>query len=253
MVEVNKPTETEIIREAVVNAKHALGFVELDHMKRDEACKALRSLLARIDEANEARDKSRTLPPIEFKTDQFSVQAAVEGAVCVGLEIGFDTAVQACIPQLKTVKIDRGMTSWNAPVNPFRREGTTITENKDAVTPVDIETIRKLRDEKTHCLKCKHTIARDGACHSIGCTCTCNTAHTDASAFVADRVVDRECDCDPADKAKGIHFNECTAEQPWKKRASVKHSCDHGHAETHFVGTNCPRCNRPSALCVVLP
>lgn len=127
-------TETEIIRGKLGLMREALKHLYARwefHMRNGASGGPLYSTLLEcvdaIDSANEARDKSRNL----------SVQVAMPDlseSVCRGLlEIGFDTALAAVIPQLKTVKYKNeetksGMCTWYPPVNPFRRESTTVQE-----------------------------------------------------------------------------------------------------------------------------
>lgn len=181
-----KDEETDKIRAAVHKA--AEWCAKIQGQERDgHALAQLTFELYRILDANEARARSV----------QVSIALPdLPKEVCQGLlEIGFDTALSAVVPQLAGVRLSNadysgcesgsGMLSWHPPENPFRRASTTVKEPET-------------------CRACKHSLAADGMCHSIGCRCDCT----------------RGCDCRADDVAQGIHFNECTTDRPWKK---VKH------------------------------
>lgn len=193
-------SETERIRNLVIVAKQTL--VEIPKCigidRQNALILDLAMHLRDIDEANEARDKSHDKPKLTAVIEVPDLSTDM----CRGLlEIGFDTALSAVVPQIKTVRFKNadysncerggtggfgtGMCSWNPPENPFRRASTTVKEPET-------------------CRACKHSLAADGMCHSIGCRCDCT----------------RGCDCRADDVAQGIHFNECTTDRPWKK---VKH------------------------------
>jgi hypothetical protein len=139
MVECIK-TETEEIRECVLLLREHLNGLAIcvDGVRGlpgafETIAGRLEREVTRIDRANEARDKSRTLPKVTAVIEVPDLSTDM----CRGLlEIGFDTALSAVVPQLKTVEfrnpVDKtGICSWNPPDNPFRRASTTIKEDKD--------------------------------------------------------------------------------------------------------------------------
>lgn len=85
----------------------------------NETVLAIAEALALIRVVNEARDKSHTLPPVKVKVP-FVLHDLCEPMTRSLLEIGFDLALAAVVPQLKTVEFRNpgdktGMCSWNPP------------------------------------------------------------------------------------------------------------------------------------------
>lgn len=139
-------TETERIRNLLIVAKQTLIEVQksIGNARRDALIIDLATHLRDIDEANEARDKSRTLSGVTA-----TIQLPeMPKEICQGLlEIGCDVGIA------EAAQVFGGSPSEIARVlNPFRRASTTILESKQ-------------------CSRCKHPLAADRRC-AIACGCT---------------------------------------------------------------------------------
>jgi hypothetical protein len=124
--EEKKPTETEIIGTTIVSMREvlrapgALTSVEVN---------ALFHLINDIEKANEARDKSRKLS-IDVTAYDFT-----EPMVRALLSQGFDVAIAAVVPQLKTVVKSGNVMAWVPPENPFQRSAAPTSEPPKAAEP----------------------------------------------------------------------------------------------------------------------
>lgn len=121
----HEKTETEIIRSAVQTARHAMRVLmgqASSQLTAGELRLGLAVALDEIEQANEARDKSRKL------SVDFQMQVPdLSKEVCRGLlEIGFDTGSNAL-----ALCFDGGPAELRTLVNPFRRESTTVQEPPD--------------------------------------------------------------------------------------------------------------------------
>ena len=120
MSEEKKPT----IAEDLDLLSSTINLAESDRATSPTDFEQERQALARVRdfcERHEARERSRTLSGVSV-----TVPLYTEEHYKALLEIGFDLALQAVGPQLKTVVSARGTIAWTPPENPFRRESTAV-------------------------------------------------------------------------------------------------------------------------------
>lgn len=166
--EQKKPTETEIIRGQCLEALEACAELFDRWVNNDKVLK-IRQALEMIQVANERRDKSRILPAVQVTVKDLTPE------VCRSLlEIGFDLGNRETVNAAMCGNVE-GLT------NPFRRASTTITEE---------------------CLRCGHSLAADGRCHSIGCKCECVTKDK-----YPERATKCTCDWGPMSSINPINDN----------------------------------------------
>jgi len=111
-------SETAIIREQIASAReHLMALASYPEPTRREAARHeehIANVLTEIERANDARDKSRKL------SFDVTMRDLMEPMVKALLSQGFELALAAVVPQLKTVVKSGNCTCWTPPVNPFR-------------------------------------------------------------------------------------------------------------------------------------